>query len=154
MACPDNSCSKSQVTDLSYIQIWLTDTYLLRRTEMTSEQIREKRRLERKQFKQDRAAAQAQAAAEAEAAFHEGREASATIIPSGATWKPSNTSDSGPSYQQQTDEQDQSGREEERTDLEHLQLTLQEAFFLAWNLDCLVVLNPDTVIIHLHHNAY
>ena len=30
-------------------------------------------------------------------------------------------------------------------DIEHLQLTLQEAFFLLWNLDCLTVLDPQTV---------
>ncbi len=30
-------------------------------------------------------------------------------------------------------------------DVEHLQLTLQEAFFLIWNLDCLTVLDPHTV---------
>jgi tRNA-splicing endonuclease subunit Sen2 len=30
-------------------------------------------------------------------------------------------------------------------DVEHLQLTLQEAFFLLWNLNCLSVLDPQTV---------
>lgn len=30
-------------------------------------------------------------------------------------------------------------------DLEHLQLSLQEAFFLVWALDCLTILHPQTV---------
>lgn len=30
-------------------------------------------------------------------------------------------------------------------DMEHLQLSLQEAFFLSWALDCLSVLDPSTV---------
>lgn len=34
--------------------------------------------------------------------------------------------------------------EVEVEDMEHLQLTLQEAFFLAWGLDCLSVLDPRT----------
>lgn len=29
--------------------------------------------------------------------------------------------------------------------MEHLQLTLQEAFFLSWSLGCLRILDPDTV---------
>lgn len=29
--------------------------------------------------------------------------------------------------------------------MEHLQLTLQEAFFLTWGLDCLRVLEPESV---------
>ena len=60
---------------------------------MTSEEVREKRRAERKQFKLDRAAAIAKAAAEAEAAFVEGREAAPAFIPSGATWKPQQSSE-------------------------------------------------------------
>jgi tRNA-splicing endonuclease subunit Sen2 len=30
-------------------------------------------------------------------------------------------------------------------DMEHLQLTLPEAFFLAWALDCLSISHPKTV---------
>lgn len=119
---------------------------------MTSELVREKRRLERKQFKQDRAAALAEAAAEAEAAFREGREASSTFIPSGATWKPSDAGDQGSPHQQAQEavEAEAEAEAEEREDLEHLQLTMQEAFFLAWNLGCLIVLDFDTVPAHLH----
>ncbi|KZT09924.1 uncharacterized protein LAESUDRAFT_734985 [Laetiporus sulphureus 93-53] len=116
---------------------------------MTAEEIREKRRAERQQFKLDRAAAMAQASAEAEAAFAEGREANiTTVIPSGATWKPQQSvtgeapspSPSPIPEQEPVDE----AEEEPISDLEHLQLTLQEAFFLAWTLDCLTILDPTT----------
>ncbi|GBE86491.1 Probable tRNA-splicing endonuclease subunit [Sparassis crispa] len=114
---------------------------------MTSEEIREKRRAERKQFKLDRAAAIARAAEEAEVAFVEGRQAPAAFIPSGATWKPPQPSAEGekisppsPALGHGTDTE-----EDSLDDIEHLQLTLQEAFFLAWSLDCLTVLNPVTM---------
>ncbi|KAI0372729.1 hypothetical protein BV20DRAFT_990982 [Pilatotrama ljubarskyi] len=117
---------------------------------MTSEEIREKRRAERRQFKLDRAAAIARAAAEAEAAFAEGREAAPTVIPSGATWKPSVSSSAAePSLPSEPpeadDESDEEPLEEEPLEnVEHLQLTLQEAWFLVWNLDCLSVIDPHT----------
>ncbi|OSD02963.1 hypothetical protein PYCCODRAFT_1389051 [Trametes coccinea BRFM310] len=116
---------------------------------MTSEEIREKRRAERRQFKLDRAAAIARAAAEAEAAFAEGREAAPVAIPSGATWKPPSSGDSAlPAMPPPEDEDSESeGEIEEEQPLEnveHLQLTLQEAWFLLWNLDCLTVLDPHT----------
>lgn len=120
---------------------------------MTSEEITAKRREERKQFKFDRAQAMAAAAAEAEAAFAEGRDVPSTIsadgtrsIPSAATWKPHRhtSSNEGPSPSENLpDELD----EEPLVDVEHLQLTLPEAFFLLWNLDCLTVHNPDTVLL-------
>ncbi|KAH7926433.1 hypothetical protein BV22DRAFT_1194420 [Leucogyrophana mollusca] len=122
---------------------------------LTSEEVTAKRRAERKQFKLDRARAMAAAAAEAEVAFAEGRVVSpgyapdgTRIIPSAATWKPSlstaaeqapPTPDDAPEEGEEGD-----GEEEPLEDLEHLQLTLQEAFFLLWNLDCLTVLSPDT----------
>ncbi|RDX48241.1 hypothetical protein OH76DRAFT_684627 [Lentinus brumalis] len=112
---------------------------------MTSEEIREKRRAERKQFKMDRAAAIAKAAAEAEAAFAEGREAGPAFIPSGATWKPQPSSElSLPSEPLEDQSMDVAEELEPLEDVEHLQLTLQEAFFLIWNLDCLTVLDPHT----------
>ncbi|KAH9888946.1 hypothetical protein C8Q73DRAFT_708732 [Cubamyces lactineus] len=121
---------------------------------MTSEEIREKRRAERRQFKLDRAAAIARAAAEAEAAFAEGRQAAPTVIPSGATWKPQQQQPSeGPSLPEAPPEdsdedgegEGEGGEEEEPLEnVEHLQLTLQEAWFLVWNLDCLTVLDPQT----------
>lgn len=114
--------------------------------DMTSEEIREKRRAERKQFKMDRAAAIAKAAAEAEAAFAEGREAGPAFIPSGATWKPQPSSElSLPSEPPEDQSMDVAEELEPLEDVEHLQLTLQEAFFLIWNLDCLTVLDPHTV---------
>ena len=47
------------------------------------------------------------------------------------------------------EEQDKSVLEDEEPleDVEHLQLTLQEAFFLCWGLDCLTILDPSTVIL-------
>ena len=115
--------------------------------DLTSEEIREKRRKERQQFKIDRARALAEAAAEKEAAFAEGREASVVAIPSGATWKPQTSTEV--SISAVPSEQDTPGPEEVEEepieDVEHLQLTLQEAFFLLWNLDCLTVLDSTTV---------
>ncbi|KAJ8094684.1 tRNA splicing endonuclease subunit sen2 [Marasmius tenuissimus] len=119
------------------------------RTGLTSEQMREKRRAERKQFKIDRAQAIAAVAAEAEAIFEtEGRvivpALSGPEIPSGSTWKPlpdfaaSQAMISSP--QIRVDEEEQEFIE----NLEHLQLTLCEAFFLAWTLDCLTILDPNT----------
>jgi tRNA-splicing endonuclease subunit Sen2 len=119
--------------------------------ETTSEEVTAKRRAERKQFKLDRARAIAAAAAEAEAAFSEGRIISAeetkASIPSAATWKPSDLTRNVASP---------SGRLEQVTDLsaepledmEHMQLTLPEAFFLAWALGCLTIYHPKTVRPH------
>ncbi|KIK49263.1 hypothetical protein CY34DRAFT_797219 [Suillus luteus UH-Slu-Lm8-n1] len=117
----------------------------------TSEEITAKRRAERKQFKLDRAKAMAAAAAEAETAFNEQGRVIAPgiapdgtrIIPSAATWKP--TSASVLSEQSPLDVAP--GEEEDIEpikDLEHLQLSLQEAFFLVWALDCLTILHPET----------
>ena len=125
---------------------------------MTSEQVTAKRRAERKQFKLDRAKAMAAAAAEAEAAFQQGRIVSTIyapdgtrMIPSAATWKPKDgiQLDDDLSH---VDEDEGEGDEEPMENVEHLQLTLQEAFFLLWNLDCLSVSNPDNVsLVVLHH---
>lgn len=116
---------------------------------MTAEEVREKRRAERKQFKMDRAAAIAKAAAEAEAAFAEGREAAPAVIPSGATWKPQGSNQTADLLEEPPEGGgDDDGADEglePLEDVEHLQLTLQEAFFLIWNLGCLIVLDPHTV---------
>jgi len=113
---------------------------------MTSEEITAKRRAERKQFKADRAAAIAAVAEEAEHIFAtQGRVITPALsgpsIPSAATWKPpsltsASTNDAlspPPTHQEHLDP---------LIDVEHLQLTLQEAFFLLWTLDCLTVLDP------------
>ena len=122
---------------------------------LTSEEIREKRRAERKQFKLDRARATAQAAEEAENAFREGRQANVVAIPSGATWRPQQPPQEIPHAEQvqdhapvpEEDEDDAPLDEEPLEDVEHLQLTLQEAFFLVWNLDCLTLWDPKNVCV-------
>ena len=113
---------------------------------MTSEEITAKRRAERKQFKADRAAAIAAVAEEAEHIFAtQGRVITPALsgpsIPSAATWKPPSLTSAStndalsklPTHQEHLDP---------LIDVEHLQLTLQEAFFLLWTLDCLTVLDP------------
>jgi len=118
-------------------------------SELTSEEVTAKRRAERKQFKLDRARAIAEAAAEAEAAFTEGRiistEETMVSIPSAATWKPSNlTRNIAPLPSDHLQEATDLSAES-LEDMEHLQLTLAEAFFLTWALDCLTIFHPKTV---------
>jgi len=124
---------------------------------LTSEEVTAKRRSERRQFKLDRARAMAAAAAEAEAAFEEeGRvistvyaEDGTRIIPSAATWKPSQSPEAPRQGVPDVEREEGEGGDEDEDmpieNVEHLQLTLPEAFFLLWNLDCLAVINPDTV---------
>ncbi|KAF5361891.1 hypothetical protein D9756_002586 [Leucocoprinus leucothites] len=149
---------------------WYTRQMNIRKSggkQMTSEEITAKRRAERKQFKADRAAAIAAVAEEAEHIFAtEGRVVTPALsgpaIPSAATWKPSQPTTDSPSSNtqppastEQTITQNDDSVDiskppivEEFLDplinIEHLQLTLQEAFFLLWTLDCLIVLDPDT----------
>lgn len=132
---------------------------------MTSEEVTAKRRAERKQFKLDRAKAMAAAAAEAEAAFQQGRIVSTVyapdgtrMIPSAATWKPKDD-DTQPDEEdedlERVEADDGEDDQEAIENVEHLQLTLQEAFFLLWNLDCLSILNPDDVSHRiLHHVSF
>lgn len=118
---------------------------------MTSEEVTAKRRAERKQFKLDRAKAMAAAAAEAETAFQQGRIVSTIyaadgtrMIPSAATWKPKDGTQPDEDLAR-VEEGEDDGEDDEvpLENVEHLQLTLQEAFFLLWNLDCLSIANPD-----------
>lgn len=119
---------------------------------MTSEEITAKRRAERKQFKADRAKAIAAVAEEAELIFAtEGRviapALSGPAIPSAATWKPSPqapSEDPPPVEQDLAPSDNEDALEDDLVDVEHLQLTLQEAFFLCWTLDCLTILDPHT----------
>ncbi|TDL23673.1 hypothetical protein BD410DRAFT_145085 [Rickenella mellea] len=111
----------------------------------TAEEITAKRRAERKQFKLDRAAALAAAAQEAEAAFAAGGSVSPTPtinIPSAATWKPSTPLVAG-----EADSKSPVINPDVETndveDIEHLQLTLPEAFFLIWALRCLGLSQSD-----------
>jgi tRNA-splicing endonuclease subunit Sen2 len=121
---------------------------------MTSEQIREKRRVERAQFKLDRARAIASAAAEAEALYAaEGKiipaEQIKASIPSAATWKPSPISSDPTIYPAMAEtiaeEEILEAATELPQDVEHLQLTFPEAFFLIWTMDCLTVINATNV---------
>ncbi|KAJ3576460.1 hypothetical protein NP233_g418 [Leucocoprinus birnbaumii] len=144
---------------------WYTRQLNIRKSggkQMTSEEITAKRRAERKQFKADRAAAIAAVAEEAELIFAtEGRviapALSGPAIPSAATWKPSqapsqdSSSSNTPENTTQNDDPlvtPPTPTDEELLDplidVEHLQLTLQEAFFLLWTLECLTVLDPQT----------
>ncbi|KAK0217988.1 hypothetical protein IW262DRAFT_1107826 [Armillaria fumosa] len=128
---------------------WLARQKTMRGKQITSEEIREKRRAERKQFKLDRARAIAAVAAEAEAIFEsEGRVITPALsgpnIPSAATWKPSPATTTDERFPSLPLPSPEDAAEEELEDLEHLQLTLPEAFFLIWNFDCLTVLNRDT----------
>ena len=104
-----------------------------------------RRRAERKQFKLDRARAIATVAEKAENLFAtEGRvivpALSGPAIPSAATWRPTQFLASDESFSSGQVDNDKPLR-----NIEHLQLTLQEAFFLAWTIDCLTVLDPHTV---------
>ena len=134
---------------------------------LTSEEVTALRRAERKQFKLDRRKAIEATALEAEALFKESEgkvviapALSGPAIPSAATWKPSegeiafigrrggrpqpeNTEDT------QADEEEDD-EEEHLEDVEHLQLTLQEAWFLSWALGCLTILH-NNVPITSHH---
>jgi len=116
---------------------------------VTSEEITAKRREQRKRFKMDRANAIAAAAAEAEEAFRAGKTVSSSImIPSGATWKPADEAlEKEPTLPQHHDKpgENWNGELDDIVDVEHLQLTPQEAFFLIWCFDCLSILNPCTV---------
>jgi tRNA-splicing endonuclease subunit Sen2 len=115
-----------------------------------------KRRAERKQFKLDRAKAIAAAAAEAEAAFTEGRVVNVALsgptIPSAATWKPLSPTEipDTPSPTGANEAEDVEPLE----DVEHLQLSLPEAFFLLWSLECLIVVDPHTVSTPLHDSIF
>lgn len=118
-------------------------------SEMTSEEVTAKRRADRRQFKLDRAKAISAVAAEAESAFEiDGRVVTPSLsgpsIPSGATWRPVPVS--AEEVLPPPDELLPANVEEEPIeDVEHLQLTLPEAFFLIWNFDCLTVLDPSNV---------
>ncbi|KAF8630222.1 hypothetical protein AX15_003047 [Amanita polypyramis BW_CC] len=113
----------------------------MNRKSLMSEQVTAQRRADRKQFKLDRARAIAAVAEEAEAIFAaEGRvivpALSGPAIPSAATWRPS--------FDETVAEDAPVAEEEPPEDIEHLQLTLQEACFLAWSINCLTILDSGT----------
>lgn len=125
---------------------------------MTAEEVRAKRRAERQQFKLDRAQAFAASVAQAEAAFAAGdtsvrvapltREEVANFVAKKGDHSGTDTPDiaeteanaiEGPTEEVVVVE------EEISEDIEHLQLTLQEAFFLLWSLDSLTVVDANMV---------
>ncbi|KAF8159788.1 hypothetical protein B0H34DRAFT_748609 [Crassisporium funariophilum] len=132
---------------------WLARQMNIRKTggkQLTSEEITAQRRAERKQFKLDRARAIAAVAEEAETIFAtEGRVIQPALsgpdIPSAATWKPSARSEPEAIASTSMVDDEPLENEEPLEDVEHLQLTLQEAFFLLWNLDCLTILEPQSM---------
>ncbi|KAG2011385.1 tRNA-intron endonuclease [Coprinopsis cinerea AmutBmut pab1-1] len=137
---------------------WLSRQLNIRKAaqgkQLTSEEITARRRAERKQFKLDRARAIAAVAQEAEEIFEkEGRAIAPALsgpaIPSAATWKPSQPIEFPARAATPADSIDGADEgeeeEEELKNVEHLQITLQEAFFLLWNMDCLTVLDPNTL---------
>ncbi|KZV85519.1 hypothetical protein EXIGLDRAFT_726027 [Exidia glandulosa HHB12029] len=120
-------------------------TWLARQTgSRTAEEITAKRREERKTFKTERARAIVAAQEEAEAAFAAGKPLPAPFAPEAvrqairSTPEPGDASTPPPVLAAEPPEI------EPVEDLEYLQLTLQEAFFLAWSLDSLRVLDAVT----------
>ncbi|KAG8829677.1 tRNA splicing endonuclease subunit sen2 [Serendipita sp. 400] len=107
--------------------------------ELTAEEITAKRREIRKQFKQERANAIAAAEAEAELSFAANPESNPTIT----TVIPSAQTAGLQKKLQETIGAHESSLLPELTEdeipknMEHLQLSLQEAFFLAWVVGCL-----------------
>jgi len=127
---------------------------------LTAEQVTSKRRADRKQFKAERAEAIAAARKEAEAVF-----AATGVLPpiSELGFIPSvNRPMKAPSHSDAPKAPTSSRPDpaienlpkgstpileldSEIEQMEHLQLTLPEAFFLSWALGCLRILDPNTV---------
>ena len=97
----------------------------------------------------------AEAAKEAETAFATKGvvlKETTVVIPSSNTWKPAPKEDSvdlitssGTILEPAGQGVDGPPDEEELVDMEHLQLTFQEAFFLIWTMGCLDVLDAASV---------
>ncbi|KZT55825.1 hypothetical protein CALCODRAFT_498158 [Calocera cornea HHB12733] len=139
---------------------------------LTAEEVTARRREQRKQFKVSRAAAIQKAAQEAEAAFSASLESPATTFelplvntphnvprptfepaaskggtagrPPPTEAKADKAANSEEEVEKQLREQPELLDEDQVENMEHLQLTLQEAFFLAWGLGCLRVLDRDS----------
>jgi tRNA-splicing endonuclease subunit Sen2 len=146
--------------------IYLQDSCQISPIALTAEEITAKRRAERQQFKLDRAQAFAASVAEAEAAFAAGdtsvkvapltRDAVANFAARSSDRSETNSPDMSKPNPVGTPHTATAGSafnvvEEDPPEeaipenLEHLQLTLQETFFLLWSLDCLRVLDLNTV---------
>ncbi|KIM32860.1 hypothetical protein M408DRAFT_326578 [Serendipita vermifera MAFF 305830] len=114
--------------------------------ELTAEELTAKRRMIRKQFKQQRAEAVAAAEAEAEVSFASNPNSApviTTVIPS--------TQTAGLNQQLQAilsagdvEALPDLTIEETPDNMEHLQLSLAEAFFVAWTTGCLIIREHDS----------
>lgn len=128
--------------------VFFSDSFQLgssKKLDKAAERITAQRRNARKQFKQDRARAISEANEQAEAAFAAGQEAdSATFLnaPQRPSEKITFANDSG------LDVEEEDSLVE---DIEHLQLTLQEAFFLCWSLRCLSIFERDAVCVDISY---
>ncbi|KZP01803.1 hypothetical protein CALVIDRAFT_594482 [Calocera viscosa TUFC12733] len=139
---------------------------------LTAEEVTARRREQRKHFKASRTAAIQKAAQEAEAAFSASLESPASTFELPLVNAPHNVprptfeaaaskaSGDGPPKASETKEdkgvnsedevekqlrqQPEPLDEDQVENMEHLQLTLQEAFFLAWGLGCLRVLDTES----------
>ncbi|KAG8806176.1 tRNA splicing endonuclease subunit sen2, partial [Serendipita sp. 399] len=108
--------------------------------ELTAEEITAKRREIRKQFKQERANAIAAAEAEAELSFAANPEANpvvTTVIPSAQTAGLQKKLHETINAHGSSNPLPELTEDEIPENMEHLQLSLQEAFFLAWAVGCL-----------------
>lgn len=123
---------------------------------MTAEEVTAKRRAERQRFKLDRAQALASSVAEAEAAFAAGdlnakiapltHEAVANFVAQRSKSETPDLSNPIPLETPPQEAEEDDALEKITENLEHLQLTLPEAFFLIWALDCLYLLDSETVL--------
>ncbi|GJJ11243.1 hypothetical protein Clacol_005475 [Clathrus columnatus] len=150
------------IFDHNTLSVWIVnenDTMILWRRgffALTAEEMTAKRRAERQQYKLDRAQAFAASVAEAEAAFAAGksnirvapltREAIANFVAQRSQRETPDLSDSIPHETDMEGLQTEDTLEEIPENLEHLHLTLSEAFFLIWALDCLYLIDSETVI--------
>lgn len=110
--------------------------------ELTAEEVTARRRAQRQDFKRQRAEAIAAAEAEAEKAFS----ANPGVAPTLTTVIPSAQTAGLTRFFVEGDDAPllELTEEEMPENMEHLQLTLQEAFFLCWGVGCLRITNPET----------
>lgn len=136
---------------------------------LTAEELTARRREERKIFKLERAQAIQSAAADAEATFiSEGRPrtpppenisttvrtnlATRQVLAQPSEWSPA---DSAPLAEMEATDSVMIEKislpdgMDPPENMEHFQLTLQEALFLSWGLDCLLILEPITVSLYI-----
>lgn len=122
---------------------------------LTAEEITERRRKERKEFKRERARAekeriQNQLAQEGKIDLPEPEAASSKVA--GSETKPVTPPPSEPLKEEEEEEQGESPKQVVHIeDLEHLQLTLEEAFFLSYGLGALKITVSEGNVCDLYH---